>query len=104
MVRRAHDQADFLAKISRSFLQKGQQPLLDLIKRTDEPPLKWEAARVFVNVIRSLAKENELQGYDERVVPALVDMLRAEKQHALLVNEAIIALVLVAAAQPGESC
>lgn len=59
---------------------------------------------MFVNILRSLAKENELQGYDERVIPALVDMLRAEKQHALLVNEAIIALVLVAASQPGELC
>lgn len=59
---------------------------------------------MFVNMIRSLAKENDLAGIDDRVVPALVDMLKQEGQHALLINEAIIALVLLAASKPGKRC
>jgi hypothetical protein len=80
---------------SLTVLSALQQSLLDLLLRTEDQALRWEATRIFVNIIRSEAKAQEVWQYDSRVSEALADMLRTGSKHALLVNEAVIGLTLM---------
>lgn len=84
---------DIVAEPSKAFLhnQNGTTQLLDLIKRTEEDPLRWEGTRVFAAAIRSLKGSFKP---DERIVQALVDMLRTGTKHPALINEAVVALIL----------
>lgn len=89
-----------LAEPAERFLsnEAGVTQLLDLIKRTDDPPLRWEGTRVFANALRSLKGTYTPNG---RIIEALVDLLRTGSQHPALIHEAVIALLL-SANQKGE--
>nr|XP_018261057.1 uncharacterized protein I303_06774 [Kwoniella dejecticola CBS 10117]OBR83215.1 hypothetical protein I303_06774 [Kwoniella dejecticola CBS 10117] len=80
------------------FLALPLEPLLDLIKRVDDPALKFECTRVFVNVIKSLAMAQEsvkpLGG--TRIVEALTIMLVEGEKYPVLQSESVIALTLLA--------
>jgi len=71
----------------------GVTQLLDLIKRTDDPPLRWEGTRVFANALRSL---KGTYSPNQRIIDALVDLLRTGSQHPALIHEAVVALILSA--------
>jgi hypothetical protein len=85
--------ANAAAEPSKAFLhnQTGTTQLLDLIKRTDEDPLRWEGTRVLAAAIRSL-KGSFVPS--DRIVEVLVDMLRTGQKHPALINEAVVALIL----------
>jgi hypothetical protein len=73
--------------------------LLNLYDRTDEASLKYEIARVFVNIARSLckgsARSDLAQLQDKRVLGTMLDMLRTGQSYPLLVNEAVVGLSLI---------
>lgn len=83
--------------------------LLKLFSRSDDQAIKFEVTRVFVNIARSLSVPPHNQGeayhhlHDERIIATLTWMLRIGAEYPVLVNEAIIALALVAIVPSGSS-
>ncbi|CAO1627484.1 unnamed protein product [Sympodiomycopsis kandeliae] len=93
--------------------------LLDLIERTDDMPSRLEATRVLVNLIRTLwsskttmaAPTSQQESINksrsllcsQRVVEALCEMLKASGKFAVLLNEGLVALTLLAASTPTSS-
>ena len=89
----------------------GFQALSALMKRTDDQPIRFEATRIFVNVIRSICKDSQVdrdllkRAGSGEVVGYLCEMLRSGGQMPVLVNEGVIALTLLVsfgAAETGE--
>ena len=85
--------------------------LLDLISRSDDAAIRFETTRVFVNIVTSLASVsrddlgktlNRL--VDESVISVFIRLLQDARQYPVLVNEAIIALSLLAAFGPSGTC
>ncbi|WVQ94852.1 hypothetical protein IAU59_001935 [Kwoniella sp. CBS 9459] len=95
-------------------------PILALMKRTDDPAIRFECTRIFVNIIKSLAAapatdpdpdpvqdphECQVSMADsahqlDRTVQPLVDMLRDAGEYPVLQQEAVIALALLATFSP----
>nr|XP_019010485.1 uncharacterized protein I206_04954 [Kwoniella pini CBS 10737]OCF49266.1 hypothetical protein I206_04954 [Kwoniella pini CBS 10737] len=86
------------ASNSSRFLVLPLDPLLDLIKRVDDPALKFECTRVFVNVIKSLAiaQKPVAPVGDARIIDALAKMLVDGEKYPVLQSESVIALTLLA--------
>jgi hypothetical protein len=78
--------------------------LLDLYDRTDDSAIKFEIARVFVNVTRCLSAESlSLHELDNiRIVTTMVAMLTTARDYPLLINESLIGLALIAKFVNGE--
>jgi hypothetical protein len=81
--------------------------ILALIIRTEDPAIRFEATRVFVNALRSLAGFRDPSTTtsfeclaDQRILDALCDMLRQSKPYPVLANESIISLALLATFGP----
>ncbi|WWD03985.1 hypothetical protein V865_002047 [Kwoniella europaea PYCC6329] len=91
-------------KNSQRFLPQPLDPLLDLIKRAEDPALRFECTRLLVNIIKSLslAKESLNPMADQRVVDALVRMLVDGAQYMILQSESVIALTLLATFGGGQ--
>ncbi|WWD19761.1 hypothetical protein CI109_104225 [Kwoniella shandongensis] len=85
---------------SEHFVANYKEPLLDLLGRSEDPAMRFEGTRVFVNVIKSLSRTGLTDLADERIVRLLVTMLRDGSQYVILQNEAIIALSLLATFGP----
>lgn len=70
-----------------------------MISRTDDPAIKMESTRIFVNCIRTLAGGDQSSALGpfatQRVVASLTEMLRTADQYPVLVNEALVALALL---------
>ncbi|WRT70073.1 uncharacterized protein IL334_007067 [Kwoniella shivajii] len=88
------------AENSHRFLLQPLDPLLDLIKRADDPPLRFECTRIFVNVIKSLASAKQPLSSstisNSRVIESIVKMLVEGSRYPILQSEAVIALTLLA--------
>lgn len=72
----------------------------DLSQRTDDPAIRFEASRVFVNCIRSIssdaAERDALSRFEEPIITsALLDMFKDSGPYPVLANESIIALALL---------
>ncbi|RSH91390.1 hypothetical protein EHS25_009689 [Saitozyma podzolica] len=84
--------------------------ILDLITRTEDPAIRFEATRVFVNALRSLAntrgaKQDAIHSLSTQpIVNALCNMLAQSRQYPLLTNEAVISLALLATFGPPDTC
>nr|XP_019000013.1 uncharacterized protein I203_07547 [Kwoniella mangroviensis CBS 8507]OCF63474.1 hypothetical protein I203_07547 [Kwoniella mangroviensis CBS 8507] len=91
-------------KNSHRFLAQPLDPLLDLIKRAEDPALTFECTRLLVNIIKSLslAKEPLNPVADQRIVDALVRMLVDGAQYMILQSESVIALTLLATFGGGQ--
>ncbi|WVW86330.1 hypothetical protein I302_108372 [Kwoniella bestiolae CBS 10118] len=89
---------------SERFLTRPLDPLLDLIKRAEDPALRFECTRLLVNVIKSLAlaKQSLDAVKDQRVVESLARMLVDGAQYMILQSEAVIALTLLSTFGGGE--
>ncbi|CAK9787038.1 hypothetical protein CC85DRAFT_303950 [Cutaneotrichosporon oleaginosum] len=81
------------------FLSLPLDPLHALITRTNDPAIALEATRVWVNCIRALGQSSS-GGWttltDGRVLDALTSMLSQGARHPILLNEAVLALALLA--------
>ena len=71
------------------------QQLINLMDRTDDPAMRTEATRVFVNVVRTLSKVQALPIINAEIITRIAAMLH-NSDHPLLINEAVIALTLIA--------
>ncbi|KAL7420827.1 hypothetical protein Q5752_004780 [Cryptotrichosporon argae] len=72
-----------------------------LIKRTDDPAIRFEATRVLVNAARSAAASPTAAAAwatltQDWVLDALCGLIRAGKEHVVLVGEGVAALALLA--------
>ena len=99
---------DVAATNSTRFIVDGHAPyqLLELFMRSDDRATKFEATRVFVNVTRSLSASRFPESFaetSEKFVAAFTWMLVTGRQYPVLVNEAIIALALLATFGPSET-
>ena len=92
--------ADLSAANSRRFIkiQAGVDAVYGLMARTDDQAIRFEATRIFVNVIRSFAKDSvPLDALaNERTVGYLCELVRLGGDKPILVNEGLIALNLLA--------
>ncbi|OCF43662.1 hypothetical protein I317_02412 [Kwoniella heveanensis CBS 569] len=97
------------------------EPILALIKRTDDPALRFECTRIFVNIIKSLAAPvpatpTQQPKLSPQPAPAsipssrlshtiqpMVHMLRDAGEYPVLQQEAVIALTLLATFWPDTS-
>lgn len=79
---------------------KAIDQILGLYKRADDPAIRFEATRVFVNAIRSVtsagaAEKNVVPEFeDPRILSALLDMFKESGPYPMLANESIIALAI----------
>lgn len=84
--------------------------ILDLITRTEDQAIRFEATRVFVNALRSLASTRGAQQdafyslSTQPIINALCGMLAQSRQYPLLTNEAVISLALLATFGPPDTC
>jgi len=77
----------------RRFLgTSAEEQILALVERTENPALRFEAIRIFVNISRTLGQPV----WSPPVLAAFVRLLREGREFPVLVNEAIIALTLSA--------
>lgn len=83
------------------FLALPLDPLHELVKRTNDPAIALEGTRVWVNCCRALgASASNVAGWaalaDGRVLDSLVAMLSQGARYPVLLNEAVLALALLA--------
>jgi hypothetical protein len=82
------------------FLSLPLDPLHELITRTNDPAIALEGTRVWVNCIRALGASSSSGGWralsDGRVLDALTAMLSQGARYPVLLNEAVLALALLA--------
>ncbi|BEJ07091.1 hypothetical protein CcaverHIS641_0403600 [Cutaneotrichosporon cavernicola] len=80
------------------FLSLDLEPLHTLITRTNDPAIALEATRVWVNCCRALGNSPNGWGLlsDGRVLDALTVMLSQGARYPVLLNEAVLALALLA--------
>ena len=76
----------------------GLDSLFDLMARTDDQAIRFEACRIFVNVIRSFAKDSAPLSAvaTERIIGYLCELIQLGIDKPVLVNEGLIALSLLA--------
>ncbi|WVO15077.1 hypothetical protein L204_102721 [Cryptococcus depauperatus] len=87
-------------EISFQLLSKYKDDLLIFLERTDDPAIKYEGTRIFVNSVKNIPKdaspsERELFK-DGRIAALMVDMFVNACQYPLLRHEAILGLALLA--------
>lgn len=84
----------------------GLDQILSLVRRSDSVPVKSEGTRVLVNVIKSLCSSTGNLQDPQRVsatktivtlssATALAQLLGRSKKYIILLNEAIVALLLL---------
>ncbi|WVF67253.1 hypothetical protein IAT40_002001 [Kwoniella sp. CBS 6097] len=77
-------------------------PILAMIKRTDDQAIRFECTRVFVNIIKSLAAAQQPIPTAQLwpTIQPLVDMFKDAGEYPVLQQEAVIALTLLATFTP----
>ncbi|ORX40511.1 armadillo-type protein [Kockovaella imperatae] len=88
---------------AKRFLGTDQTSLLALMTRTDDQALRFEATRIYVNVIRSLSQQGEVAKVNDQVIGYLSEMIRLGHQLPVLINEGIIALTLISTFTPAKA-
>jgi hypothetical protein len=84
--------------------------ILNLLQRTDDPAIKFEATRVFVNCVRSVCgpgilDDNVLPTFSNAaIVSAMIDMFKESGPYPVLANESVIALALLATFSSSAVC
>lgn len=103
MVGLGQDQAE-IATNSIAFIADpaAVDQLCALIERTDDPAIRFEGTRVFVNIARSASAYKDTMNClaTPRIVGYLARMLYDGREYPVLLNEAIISLAIVVSFGP----